>query len=192
MYTVIPVSASNAQNAFEFIDRVVLSGFSYASPSDKAVHLAYLVTAVNRQKLKGSVGFAARGECTPTNAEALALGRILAQGDDRAELFTFNRTDDHQTGRALARLLVSGGTFLHSEGSDRRTRYRSNVVLETVAGRDGTSDIRILGLASSIPVTDVIVTTEIASDDELGFDIDRYFLTIDLDGSQFSDGGLSR
>jgi hypothetical protein len=187
MHTTTPVTARNAQDAFEYVDHALLSGFSYASPAEKAPHLAYLITAVNRRKLKGSVGFASRGQCTSDNAEALALGRILAQGDDKAELFQFNRTSDYKTGQALARLLVGGGTFLHSEGSDRRTPNRS-VALEAVTSRDGTSEVRILGVASSVPVADVIVTAEIGPDVELGFDIARYFLTITLDGQPFGGG----
>lgn len=172
-----------AQASYDLIYREVLAGFSYTATADQAAHLAYLITAVNRNRLNGSMGFITKSTHRGSGKSlGLAVGRVLAQGDDNAAMFQFNSTSDGATEQSLSRLLVAGGRFLHSDGSDRRSPQKSSVVTSVVTGVDGHDTARISGGSNYVPISGVVVTATLEPGAYLNADLARRFLTVNLDG----------
>lgn len=170
-----------AQASYHLIHREVLAGFSYKAAEDKAAHLAYLITAVNRDRLNGSVGFIAQSTHQESGKSlCFAIGRVLVQGNQATAMFTME--SDQKTRKALSGLMVAGGRFLHAECSGRRSPHKSMVVTEAVTGVDGHDYVRILGGCNFIPVTGLIVTATLERTAHLNADTARRFLTVNLEG----------
>ena len=176
------VTEADVQAAYKVIDEMLLAGFTYASPTDKAAHLAYLLTAVNRGLMNESVGFAAKGPRASGKTVALAVGRVLAQGNDGFAPFGFSPADDAMTTKSLSRLLTSGGRFLHSEKNERRSKRDSNVALGVICDADGGDFARILGGSGMVPISGIIVTAEMGTHETLDETIGARFLAVNLAG----------
>jgi hypothetical protein len=169
-----------AQAAYEYLDRELLSDFAYKAPSDRARHMAYLLTCVGRNLTTGSIGFLANAQDRGTGKSlALMIGRIIAQGHPGATSFRTGLWADEETSKLLTSLLRDGGRFLHCDEIPRGDTIKGLTITELISQVDGEKKIRVLGGHDTVLQSGVI-TTLAGNAVELGGDANRRFLTINL------------
>lgn len=173
-------SKEQVQAAYKFIDEELLSDFCYATATDRARHLSYLLTCVGRTFTNGSIGFLANARDRGTGKSlALAIGRLVAQGNPSSQSFESGNDANEETRKQLAAALHNGQRFFHCDEIPRGWAIKGRQITAAITAIDGESQIRLLGGNTGVTLAGMIITLA-GNAVELGDDSNRRFSTIHL------------
>lgn len=171
-------SREQAQAAYEFLDRELMTDLPYATPGDRARHMLYILTAAGRPIMRGSVGFIAVASDVGTGKSlSLLIGRVIAQGNPGSMDFKGTAEADVENEKKLGTLIASGGRFFHCDEVVRGTGLVGEIIVKATTSSDGEYTLRRLGGNDELPASGVIVTAA-GNNVHLAGDTPRRFLPI--------------
>lgn len=143
----------DAQRAFDYILREVLSDFVFATPADRARAAAHLLTAAARGLLPNVMALLVTAPDRGSGKTLLALlTRLIATGSSAAVRIGYARKEDAETRKSIVSGARIGRTYFHCDEIARGDAITSTLLSELITAPDGASDLRLLGGNELIPL----------------------------------------
>lgn len=150
-------TAADAQAALDYINTELLSDVPFASDADRAIVLAYFVTAATRHLYGTAPGFAFDAPERGSGKSLVAgCGRILSQGNSGYQSVGHRRGQDTETEKQLGTLALTGGRHAHIDELPRKEKLDSTILSELLTAP--VMETRLLGMNAKIAIEGLMLT----------------------------------
>lgn len=150
-------TAADAQGALDFINTELLSDVPFASDADRAIVLAYFVTAATRHLYGTAPGFAFDAPERGSGKSLVAsCGRIIGQGNSAYQAVGHRRGQDAEIEKQLGTLALAGGRHAHVDELPREEKLNSIKLSELLTAT--VMKTRLLGANADIAIEGLMLT----------------------------------